>query len=178
MKITDKWLEKKNPCQEALNWWDKKERNSTIIIENLISEKHYEWANWFIVRLMKRDQKIKYAIYASEQVIGIYEKKYPTDNKPRKAIQAAKKYLKDKSTKNKNAANAAANAAAAAYAAAYAANAADVAVAYAAAAAYTAAYAAVAVAVADADAYTAAYTAAYARGEMQLKILIYGMKLL
>ena len=66
------------------------------------------------------------AIYAAEQVIKIYEDKYPTDSRLRDAIKAAKAYLKDPSKKNRDAARAAAYAAAraagyAAYAAAYAA---------------------------------------------------------
>ena len=53
-----------------------------------------------------------YAIFAAEQVIGFFEKKYPEDKRPRKAIEAAKDYLKDPSDKNKAAAYAAAYAAA------------------------------------------------------------------
>ena len=68
-----------------------------------------------------------YAIYAAEQVIGIFEKKYPIDKRPRKAIEAAKAYLKRPCAETKKAAYAAAYAA---YAAAYAAYA------YASAAAY------------------------------------------
>ena len=200
MKITDKWIKNKRPCEEALKWWDKTERNSTTILKNLIKEEHYDWANWFIVRLMTHDKKIRYAIYAAEQVIDIFEKKYPDNDRPRKAIQAAKNYLKDKTVKNKNDAAAASAYAASAYddaasaaAAAYDAAAAAYAYAAAAAAYAAAAYAAAAAAYA-ASAYDAAYAAsAYAaaaaasayddaassaKKEMQLNILNYGMKLL
>ena len=63
------------------------------------------------------------AIYAAEQVLKIYEDKYPNDNRPHDAIKAAKAYLKDSNKKNQDAAAYAANAAAnaAAYAAANAA---------------------------------------------------------
>ena len=62
------------------------------------------------------DVKILFAILCAEQVISIYENKYPNDDRPQKAIQAAKDYLK---LKTQNAA-----AIAAAHAAAYAADAA------------------------------------------------------
>jgi hypothetical protein len=53
-KITDDWITKNQPCREAMeNWWDKKERNSIKILELLIEDKKYSWANWFIVRIMR-----------------------------------------------------------------------------------------------------------------------------
>ena len=120
-------------------------------MEKLIKEKHLDWANWTIVRVMDYKQYVSYAVFAAEQVIQIYEKKYPDDKRSREAIEAAKKCIKNPSEKNKKAADAAADAAAhaAAYAAAHA-------------AAYAAAHAA-----ADAAAHT-----------MKIKILEYGMKLL
>ena len=75
------------------------------------------------------NDSIALAIYSAELVIKYFEDKYPDDKRPRKAIQAARKYLKNPTLKNKNAADAAAHAAhaaahaahAAAYAAAHAA---------------------------------------------------------
>jgi len=189
-KITDEWIKDKAPCQEALDWWDKKELNPIKILKLLIKAKKYVWANWFIVRVMEYKDYVSYAVFAAEQVIDIYEKKYLEDKRPRQAIEAAKKCINNPSKENKKAAAYAAGAAAyayaAAYTAAYAAGAADCA-----AAAYAAAYAADAadcVAAAYAAAYAAdaaAYTAAYAAGAddaddaaIRLKILKYGMRLL
>jgi len=56
---------------------------------------------------MEYNQYVSYAIFAAEQVLDIYEKQYPDDKRPRQAIDAAKKCLKDPSKKNKNAAYAA-----------------------------------------------------------------------
>jgi hypothetical protein len=67
---------------------------------------------------MTKEQRVQYAIFAAEQVIHIYEKKYPEDKRPRQAIEAAKAYLENPCAKTKAAAAAAAYAA---YAAAYAA---------------------------------------------------------
>jgi hypothetical protein len=80
----------------------------------------------------KKEDSVAMAIFSAELVIDIFEKKYPNDDRPRKAIEAAKKWLKDPTDKNSaayaayaaNAANAANAAANAANAAAYAANAA------------------------------------------------------
>jgi len=171
MTITKRWLIKRGACEEAIEEFQtQKERDAVKILRLLIKKDKLNWANWLIVRIMTRKQYLAYAIFAAEQVINIYEKKRPIDIRPRLAIEAAKKVLKDDSKKNRNAAYAAtdtADAAAyvyAAYAAAYAA--ADTAD----AAAY--AYAA----------YAAAYAFAYANGDtkknLQLKILKYGIKLL
>ena len=56
-----------------------------------------------------RNIRVRFAILCAEAVLYIFEDKYPTDNRPRKAIKAAKEYLK---TKSKDAARAAAYAAA------------------------------------------------------------------
>jgi hypothetical protein len=106
---------------------------------------------WFTNEKKVRLVRVAFAILCAESVIAIYEKHYPNDDRPRQAIEAARKYLK----KPTNAYAANADAAAAAAYAAYAAYAAANAAANAAYAAYAAAYAA-------ANAYAAAAYAAYA----------------
>jgi hypothetical protein len=141
----------------------------------------YRWCNWLLSRILSKDEKIKYAIYSARLVIDIFEKKYPNDNRPRKAIEAAELYLEGKVTKEQirdaaDAAYAAYAAVAAAYAAAdTAANAAYAAVA-AADTADTAAYAAYAAAYAAAD--TAANAVAADRKEIFKSIITYGLTLI
>src|SRR5574343_380586 len=94
----------------------------------------------------RKEDSVELAIYAAEMVIHIFEDKNPSDDRPRKAIEAAKSWLAGKSNaaaydSTSNAAydstsNAAANAAA--YAAAYANAAANAAASAANAAAYSA----------------------------------------
>ena len=159
MKLTNQILTNLNACNEAVVYFEKNElegRELKYCIKKAMKDNYWSWCNWLVVRLMTREQQIQYAVFAAEQVISIFEKKYPKDTVPRKAIAAAKNYLKNPSEKNKNAANAAN---AAAYAAANAA----------ANAAYAAAYAA------NAAAYAAA-NAAYA--EMKTKIINYSIKLI
>jgi len=178
MKLTLKILESFNACHDGKMWFAaQKSRTVKGVVDKLIAQSKLDWANWTVSRMMNHDNKIRYAIFAAEQVLSIYEKQHPDDAHPRKAIEAAKKYLADKSEKNKNAANAAANAA---YAAAYAANTAAYAAYAAAYAANTAAYAAntaanAAYAAANAAAY-AANTAAYAA--MKEKIIRFGLTLI
>ena len=159
--ISIAWLKKKNACFEAVEKFDRQTETNAITLIKTMMEREYrlDWANWLIVRIMTRPQYLQYAIYSAEQVIGIFEKKYPNDKRPRMAIEAVKKVLKKDTEKNRAHA---ANAAYAAHAAAYA--------------AHAAAYAAHAAAHAAHAANTAAY--AVAKNKMKIKILKFGIKLL
>ena len=71
---------------------------------------------WEYMRIKKlyrwtKADSVSLAIYAAELVLDIYEKKYPDDKRPRKAIEAAKKVLKNDNEENRAAAEAAAGAA-------------------------------------------------------------------
>lgn len=177
--ITLKWLEKQDACKEGIEWFkNQSERNDLKIVEKLIAENKLDWANWLIVRLMTYKQYVSYAIYSAEQVIHIYENKYPCDKRPRNAIKAAKKCIKSPTKKNKQAADTARAAAdAAAFAAADSADAA----ARVAAASYTASAASTSAAsAARAAAYTASYAASAASTSVaiRIKILNYGIKII
>ena len=121
--ITKEWLKENKACSEGVKWWEDNgsKKDAVTVLRSLLESDHFQWANWTIVRLMDRKQKIQYAIFAAEQVLDIFEKKYPKDDRPRKAIEAARKVLEADTQENRKAADAAAYAyAAAAYADAYA----------------------------------------------------------
>jgi hypothetical protein len=139
-KVTLKLLQKVGACSEAVDEFtgSYKSIDSIELLEKMMRKrkdvrKYLEWANWLITKIMARKQYLAYAIYAAEQVLDICEKEHPGDDRPRKAIEAAKKVLKKDSQKNRTDA---------AYVAAYVADAATY-------AAYVAAY------VADAVTYAA-----------------------
>jgi len=203
IKITIKYLKSIDACVDGVKWWrglkttDLKTILGTAIASN--DPTIIEYGNWLICRVFTHEQKVKYAVFAARQVLDIYEKKHPEDTAPRKAIEAAEKWLVTPTADaaanaavdaSANAARAAADAAyAAAHTAdastnaAYAVNAANAARA-AAYAAYTAANAAYAAANA-ARAANAVYTAraavhaadAAVKG-MKIKIMTYGLTLL
>ena len=157
MKIDQAFLDKWGACKDGQKWfWDHKARSGKAVIKALISDgddQKLQWGNWLIARIMNKKQRVQYAIFAAEQVIGIFEKKYPDDKRPRKAIEAAKAWVKSPTKENAAAASSAAYAAYAYYAA-YTAT----------AAAYTAT--------------AAAYAAAAAKKGMKIRILKYGLSLL
>ena len=158
MLITKEWLKEKSACKEGYEWSLKQEgfENGVEVVkflDMLVKADHWNWENWVIVRVMTRPQYLSYAIYSAEQIIDIYEKKYHKDDRPRKAIEAAKKVLENDTLENRASAYAAASAAAAA---AYASASADGA----------------------ASAYAEASASADSKNKMRKKILDYGISLL
>lgn len=111
MLITKRFLQSKSACPKGIVWVEKNCKNQKAITVLKALEKYrWDWANWLIVRVMTRPQYLAYAIFAAEQVIKIYEKECPEDNKPRQAIQAAKAVLKNDVKKNRRQAKKAATA--------------------------------------------------------------------
>ena len=129
MKITNEFLKEKSACTDGFRWVNKRGivgLEHTEFIKYLLAHDHYDYSNWLITKMLDKDNLIRYAIFAAEQVLDIYEKKYPGDDRPRKAIEAAKEYLKTHSKSAAHAASAAASVAARAVdAAVYAADATD-----------------------------------------------------
>src|SRR3990167_2648382 len=69
----------------------------------MMLEKTYKWT--------KKDS-VSLAIFSAELVLNNFEKKYPDDKRPRQAIEAAKRVLKNDTAKNRSAAWSAARSAA------------------------------------------------------------------
>ena len=101
MKITQKQLKDWSACTDGYKWACGILNDKPMEVKKFlkITAKHrLDWANWVIVRLMTYDQYVSYAVFAAEQVIDIYEKKYPAYKRPRLAIEAAKKCIGLKGT--------------------------------------------------------------------------------
>ena len=164
--IIDKdWLDKHQACASGVRWLQANTgigANAVQILTEL--KKQEEWNNfyWLVQRVLTKTQAVEWAIFSAEQVLGLYEMEHPQDDRPRKAIEAAKNYLSNP-CEDTRATNDAANAA-------YARDAANAAYAYATAYATANAAAASATAYYDAyyyatNAYYAAYYAAYAASD-------------
>jgi len=190
-KITEKWLKRFGACLGSIEWVKEQKTSDPIeLLEKGIASNDdtiFDYCNWGISRYFSRIERIKYTVYVAKQVLHIFEKEYPDDDRPRKAIEAAERCVKNDTEENRHAAYNAAYAAYATYTATYAAaNAAydAYAAAYNAASAAYATYNAASAAYAAYDAYAAAYNAAsaayatHAAAKIKIKILKYGMKLL
>jgi len=163
MIINRKWMERHDACNNGKEWFLAQRITEPVAgIINLIQHDKIEWANWLILRVMTKHQCLAYKIFSAEQVLPIYEAKYPKDLLSRKALDAAKAVLVNDTEKTRRAAAAYiayANYASSTYAA-------DPVADYAWHAAYDYVYA-----------HTAA-AAINAKKQMHLKILNYGVSLL
>ena len=96
IKITKKWLTHHEACcSESDKERAEKEFKGDInlICKALIKENRLEDANWLLIRIMNKKQKIQYAIFVAEKVLHAYEDHYPNDNGLRLVIKAAKASL-------------------------------------------------------------------------------------
>ena len=184
MKITKQFLIDNDACDDGVDaftsvYGDEAELADIIKLASETGGEYLDYAMWLIPRCLTHVGKVRYAVFSAEKGLDIFERQYPDDKRPRKAIEAAKRWLDNPCDDTaKAAANAvypaySASAARAAYYAAYSASAAYCA-AYSASAAYYAAYYA-----ADA-ACCAAYYAADAgdvRDNFKKECLAFGLSL-
>ena len=86
--VDRKFIRSLNPCPAGYEWYLRNcapREKSYVVAQKLMDQKEFDWANWFISRTLCHKDKIRYAVYAAEQVIDIYESEYE-DDRPRKAI--------------------------------------------------------------------------------------------
>lgn len=107
MQITKQWLINKNACKSSLDHVCAHKYiglTGVKFVEKLIKNNRASDANWLIVRIMDKPQKIKYTIFAAKQAINIYDKNHDTNRRLATVIEAAKMYLKnaDKQIENAN----------------------------------------------------------------------------
>ncbi len=107
-QITTEFLKSLNACQSGINLVATyPDKDHEAVIRRLVADDHWDYANWLLPRLMDYRGYVSYAVYAAELVLPIWEKKYPDDKRPHKAIEAAKRCIDDPSKKNKEVAAAA-----------------------------------------------------------------------
>lgn len=159
MKINKKVLEKLNPCTNRLDNYLENYHDREFTINQFLRLKKisHEDKVWVAVRLMPRENLRFFAGEVAKSVLPLFEKEFPGDLRPRKAVEEVLRSKLDKDTSYT--ANSAANADAAVRAA------------------VRAAYAAANADAAAANAYTAAYYAVRAatnkktQESLQLKII-------
>ena len=146
--INKDYLKSLSPCEDRYKHYVTHYKDFSGTLEEFLdlAELTHEDKKWVFVRSIDKDKLRLAAADFAERVLHLFESKHPNDDRPRKAIEAARNGDAARAAaRAANAADAAANAAYAAYAAA------DAAAAYAAAAN-----------AASASAYAAATAAAYA----------------
>jgi hypothetical protein len=98
VKITSGWLKRKEACKDGYDYFVRKYKTGTeltVLLEGLQKDGKQDWAWWVLKNALKKPQSVEIAVYAAESVLQIFEKKYPEDKRPRKAIETAKAWLKN-----------------------------------------------------------------------------------
>ena len=94
MKITKRFINSLDPCFTLHEFWLKsKKPDLADFMLHALNENHFKWAIWLFVRSVDKITNVKLALFSAEQVLHIFEKAYPKDNRPRLAIQATKDYI-------------------------------------------------------------------------------------
>jgi len=64
--------------------------------KSLIEKDKQAWSDMRVTKAYRwtKEDSVKLAIFAAEQVLEIFEREYPNDLRPRQAVEAAKSYLK------------------------------------------------------------------------------------
>jgi hypothetical protein len=97
MELTIKKVKSIGPCADGFAWYMKNPgRTVEKTIKTLLASdecEKYNWSNWLLTHLFTKEKNIKYAIFAAKEVLYLFEAKYPDDSRPKKAIEAAEKYL-------------------------------------------------------------------------------------
>jgi hypothetical protein len=105
MNMTVAKLTNLGACFEGIQYFkDHKFKTVEQAVTEILKTNHdhkQHWSNWLISHSLSKMDRIRYAVYAAEQVIDIFEKKYPKDKRPREAIQAVKRYIKNPTEENK-----------------------------------------------------------------------------
>jgi len=107
-EITKEQIKALNPCAEGYQWY--LDHGSPDLLKTLldVNKIRPDWASWLYARLMSEKQRKQFAIYAAEEVLPIFEARFPDDKRPRKAIAAAKRVLKSNTPANRDGARRAA----------------------------------------------------------------------
>jgi hypothetical protein len=92
MLITKDYLESLNPCKNRFDHYLIHYSNWQGTLEEFLNLKELTHADktWVFARSTLKDNLRLLAADFAERVLHVYESKYPNDNRPRKAIEAAR----------------------------------------------------------------------------------------
>jgi len=96
MKLTVEWLEQKGACEEGIEWFKRrKDKSLAGVLKAVRREKEWGYAGWFIENILTKKQAVRVAVFSARLCLPEFEKEFPDDNRPRKAIEAAEAYIKN-----------------------------------------------------------------------------------
>jgi hypothetical protein len=105
MRITIKQLKSLNACSDGIAWFKtQKNKEAKHILRQSVKEGQFSYANWFVTNLFTHPQCVQHSIFSAELCVKEFEKFFPSDSRPREAIEIVKKWLSDPTESNRSAA--------------------------------------------------------------------------
>ena len=115
MIYDNEFLIENGACEECYAWAQTQTDRGHAAFLRAAAEENFSYFTWCVKKSFDKHQSVEFAVYCAELALPIFERKFPDDERPRKAIAAARAAAAD------DAAAASAYSAAYAYDAAYAA---------------------------------------------------------
>jgi hypothetical protein len=101
MQTTLNKIKSHSPCEDGwkklLNYLNKTEADDEVLeLRTILESNGLDDTIWVFRAVEEKDKEIRlFAADCAELVLPIYEKQYPNDDRPRKAIQAARDYANE-----------------------------------------------------------------------------------
>ena len=114
--ITLEFLKTLRACTGGAEWFAERYTEAPLdeVLDALLANDHADWVRWLLPRCLSAKGAAELAIWCAEDVLPIWEARFPEDALSRKAIEAAKEAMEHPTAGNRAAAARAAYAAGAA----------------------------------------------------------------
>ena len=103
--ITLRDLKAMEACNKAIEWFKTQNDVSVPGLVNALvaydENEKYAWANRLLLKVLNKQNRVQYTLFAAEPVLYALEREYPGDQRPRKAIEAAKVYVNNPTEENR-----------------------------------------------------------------------------
>lgn len=114
MNITLQWFDRSRVSVSLYQWAQQEFQghttlDSSVVINDLISDDRLDDANFIVVRLLTQSNKIRYALFGAEMCVNNFNSVIPNNNAPIESIKAIREYLANPTTDNAYKASIAAN---------------------------------------------------------------------
>lgn len=96
MKISVKSLEKMKACSEGIRLFESVYGSSEVgAVEALleVAKEEPKYSVWWLTKTFTKPENVELVIFTARMGLPIFEEEIPKDDRPRKAIEAAEKWL-------------------------------------------------------------------------------------
>ena len=89
MTYDNEFLAGNKACEEGYKWAQTQTDRSHEAFLRAAAEENFGYFTWCLTHTFNAPQSVEFAVFCAELVLPIFERKFPADERPRKAIAAA-----------------------------------------------------------------------------------------